>query len=768
MSQVALGQLIAERYRLEAELSRGSQGVLWRASDQLAGGAPMVLRQLAPGPQQQALRQVWGRLQGVLHPQVPRFGALIEAAGDLWLPREWQEGRTYADLQVARRQRQLVFGAGEVVLLLRQLLPVLAVLHSQDLIHGDLTPANLLRRERDGLPVLLDFGLVRGSFPGSSPGSSQGIPRGNGVGMDGGADPGPAGVTPGYGPPELVAGAPAEPWMDLYGLGVVALVLLSGEEPASLLDPVTLAWRWPASLDAEPALAAALGRLLAEDPAQRFASAGQALAAVQQLPMPESTGPVARADRTVVLVPQPLAEPAGATGSPTTNAPIPGPIAPGVVPSPEAGPSAGVPDHGLQGQPAGAEHPSPHARAAAAARALAQAQEEVAQAQAGAQPQAVGREQLAAPANLRARQDEKEAAAEGRLWPVVLALVLSAVVGTALGGLLLGRGKAPNPSDTGNPLQLPASLPPTEVDQRQQLLNRLRALQIDRGWFLKLVDASLLAQYPERGGRLPSDSLDDAPLRKVWNGLAEEWISRVEQLPLEIRTRLGSFSGGDWDKRQAGLVVQGLSSDVLQQLVSGSAQNLLPGRSSGGIPPEPFRQLWYAAAEQVLGGVQIQPIQAALGQMGVVSAEVSAGGARLFPIRLPPDSRLVLGVNGSPLMQMTVFGADGSVLEGQGPLRVVSLAKVGRSPVQLLVTNTGVAPAMLTLSLRADPVLRPAGVTAPVLPPGATPAPGQPAGSATPAPDGAAATSPSTPASPGAPPAPPTPSPSTSTSPSTN
>ena len=545
--------------------------------------------------------------------------------------------------------------------------------------------------------------------------------------------------------------------MDLYGLGVVALVLLSGEEPAALLDPVSLAWRWPASLDAEPALAAVLGRLLAEDPAQRFASAGQALAAIQQLAMPESTGPVPRADRTVVLVPQPMAAPthapAEAAAIPTAPAPTPHPSLD--VSRPQAGePQDGGPDPGIQAAPASADSPSPHARAAAAARALARAQAG-SQAKGGSQPEVMGRGQGTPPVNLRARQEDKEAAAEGRLWPVVLALVLSAVVGTALGWLLLGRGKAPNVNDATNPLQLPASLPPTEVDQRQQLLNRLRALQIDRGWFLKLVDASLLAQYPERGGRLPSDSLDDAPLRKVWNGLAEEWISRVEQLPLEIRTRLGSFSGGDWDKRQSGLVAQGLSSDVLQQLVSGSSQNLLPGRSSGGIPPEPFRQLWYAAAEQVLGGVQIQPIQAALGQLGVVSAEVAAGGARLFPIRLPPDSRLVLGVNGSPLMQMTLFGADGSVLEGQGPLRVVSLVKVGRSPVQLLVTNTGVAPAMLTLSLRADPVLRPAGVTAPVLPQGASPTPGQGAGSATPGQEAAPASSPSSSSSPTTPPAPP-------------
>ena len=661
MSSSVVGQVIGDRYRLEAELSRSSQGVLWRASDQLAGDAPVVLRQLAAEqPQRQAqLRELWPRLQGVLHPQVPRFGGLIEAENSLWLAREWQDGRTYAELLQVRRERQLVFGAGEVLLLLRQLLPVLAVLHSQELLHGDLTPSNLLRRDRDGLPVLLDFGLVRG----------QGVP----------AD----GVTPGYGAPELGRGDGAEPWMDLYGLGVVALVLLSGEEPAQLLDPTTLQWRWPAALEGEPQLQALLERMLAAEPGRRFPSAAAALQAAQELPMPDSTGPVPRADRTVVLVP--LAAP----------------------PEPEL-------------------PPLPVAAAA---------------------PAAV--------LPLRSRQEVKEEAAEGRLWPVVLALVISAVVGTALGWLVLSRGK-PSGTDAGPALQLPSSLPPAEIDQRQQLLNRLRALQIDRGWFLKLVDASLLAQYPERGGRLPSDSLDDAPLRKVWNELAEEWLSRVEQLPLEIRTRLGGFSGADWRKRQAALVAQGLSAEVVQQLVSGSAQNLLPGRSAADIPPEPFRQLWYAAAEQGLANVRIEAIQARLGQTQVVSASVDAGGARLFPIRLPDGSRLVLGVNGSPLMQMTVFGADGGVLEARGPLRVVSLGQVNRSPVQLLITNDGVAPALLTLSLRADPApdlpaMRPPAT--PAAPPSAVP-PSRSGRSD----EGAAPAQPS-PAQPGAvpPPAPPPP-----------
>jgi serine/threonine-protein kinase len=300
-------------------------------------------------------------------------------------------------------------------------------------------------------------------------------------------------------------------------------------------------------------------------------------------------------------------------------------------------------------------------------------------------------------------------AAEGGLWPVVIALLLSAVVGTALGWWWISRGQSGRPTPPDAALQLPSSLPPAEIDQRQQLLNRLRAMQVDRSWFLKLVDASLLAQFPERGGRLPGDSLEDAPLRKVWNELAQEWLARVEQLPLDIRRRLGSYSNADWEQRLRGLADQGLSGDVLRQLVSAQAQNLLPGRSGSTIPPEPFRQLWYAAAEQSLAAIQIEPIQArTTSEPQVLSAPVSAGGARLFPIRLPEGYRLVMGVNGSPLMQMSVFAADGALLEPSGPLRVVSLPPQARSPVQLLVTNEGVAPSLITLSLRADaPVPQP-------------------------------------------------------------
>jgi serine/threonine-protein kinase len=113
-------------------------------------------------------------------------------------------------------------------------------------------------------------------------------------------------------------------------------------------------------------------------------------------------------------------------------------------------------------------------------------------------------------------------------------------------------------------------------------------------------------------------------------------------------------------------------------------------------------------------------------------------------------------VNGTPLLQMSVYGADGALLEPKGPLRVVTLGSQKSSPVQLLVTNEGVAPAMIWLSLRADP-------PAPVPPaPTGSSAPGEaspatdssPSGAAGAGQEGSPANGPATPPPPVEPPPP--------------
>ncbi|MBM5791862.1 MAG: serine/threonine protein kinase, partial [Cyanobacteria bacterium M_surface_10_m1_298] len=138
-------ELIGGRYRLERDLSAESRGSLWRASDQAADAAAVALRQINDDPEPWLLR--WSRLQGVLHPQVPRCAEAIRVDGALWLPRAWVEGEPYAELDLAA-----------VVQLLKQLLPVLSLLHDQGLSAGALSSEQLLRRSSDGLPVLLDLG----------------------------------------------------------------------------------------------------------------------------------------------------------------------------------------------------------------------------------------------------------------------------------------------------------------------------------------------------------------------------------------------------------------------------------------------------------------------------------------------------------------------------------------------------------------------------------------------------------------------------------
>ena len=602
--------MLVERYRLEERLSGPDpvQGSLWRGVDLLAGEIPVVLRQVESPVSKQRLQRHWPVLQAILHPQIPRCGEQLELGEALWTVRDWQEGVSYAQLLHQREQRQMLFGPGEVLLLLRQLLPVLAVVHGRGLVHGDVNPRNLLRRSADGLPVLLDFGLVQAE----------------------GEDP-LAGATPGYAPRAQGRGESCAAWMDLHALGVSSLVLLTGRPPEQLLAPSGESWCWPEQLVLTADFQEALQRLLSEDPQRRFADAASALAALTSVPMPEQSGPMARADRTVPLAPQAIA--------------VAEPALPSLTPA-------------------------------------------------------------APPSRRLSRLEERELGAEGRLWPVVGALALSALVGSAIGWFLLSRhaslGKGPSTATDVVGQSQTTSLPPAEVDERQQLLSRLRALQVDRSWFLKLVNTAVLDRFPERGGRLPSDDLEDAPLRRVWNELAEDWLARIEQLPPTLRSRLGSLNQDDWSVQRAELVKQGVTPRAVEQLVSAGARDLLPGDARGLQPEEPYRQLWYAAAIESLRDVQIEQVEAKPRIATNLSLRIPAGGARLISVVVPAGASLVLGINGTPLMEMTVFGADGEVRAERGPLRVSTLPPDLGSPVQVLITNDGVSSGSFTLSCRAD------------------------------------------------------------------
>jgi formylglycine-generating enzyme required for sulfatase activity len=129
-----------------------------------------------------------------------------------------------------------------------QLLAALATAHAGGVIHADVTPSNIF--VQDGAPervVLLDFGLSR-------------LRAATAVAAIGG--------TPAFMAPEQLRSGRVDASSDLYAAGLVIAAMLTGQRPEA---PGALATAVDAIEDAS--LRAVVHRALAEDPADRFASA---------------------------------------------------------------------------------------------------------------------------------------------------------------------------------------------------------------------------------------------------------------------------------------------------------------------------------------------------------------------------------------------------------------------------------------------------------------------------------------------------------------
>ncbi|MEB0106508.1 serine/threonine-protein kinase [Pseudomonas sp. MH9.3] len=164
------------------------------------------------------------------------------------------------------------------VTLIRQIASALGYAHAQGLVHRDVKPANILFRA-DGTAVLSDFGIAK-----SLDDRTQFTQAGFAVG------------TPSYMSPEQARGQEIDGRADLYALGVVLYEILVGKLPYNGTDALSTALAH--LTEPLPELPVHHGRyqgvlrkLLAKDPAERFADAAALLVALDQLPMdsPEAT-----------------------------------------------------------------------------------------------------------------------------------------------------------------------------------------------------------------------------------------------------------------------------------------------------------------------------------------------------------------------------------------------------------------------------------------------------------------------------------------------
>ncbi|MEH1830120.1 MAG: serine/threonine-protein kinase [Nostoc sp.] len=283
---LAVGQVVDNRYQIIRQLGQGGFGRTYLAEDTKKSHQTCVLKEFAPQVQEhqdlQKAKELFEREANVLkklqHPQIPRFHASLQvqigAKDFFFLVQDYVDGDNYYQLLEQRESQGKTFSEEEVITLLQQILPVLSYIHSQDVVHRDISPDNLICRRSDNLPVLIDFGGVK-QLP-----ASQGFWRTKLVGNN------TLLGKKGYAPEEQLRQGQAFFSSDLYSLAVTALVLFTGKEPQKLYDSYQGIWRWGKEIQVSSHLEAVLKKMLAYKPSDRYQRAEQIL---KDLPSPTAT-----------------------------------------------------------------------------------------------------------------------------------------------------------------------------------------------------------------------------------------------------------------------------------------------------------------------------------------------------------------------------------------------------------------------------------------------------------------------------------------------
>jgi serine/threonine protein kinase len=283
------GTVLQNRYRLLSVLGQGGFGRTYLAENQGRFNELCVLKELIP-PQsggyaleksEELFQREAETLYQIQHPQIPRFWENFKQDQRFFLVQEYVQGETYRAILDRRKTQGFNFTEDEVKQLLVQLLPVLTYIHGNNIIHRDIAPDNVILREKDRLPVLIDFGVVKDLATRIHTGT---VPQANTA---------PQGTTVGklgYSPSEQMQTGRAYPSSDLYSLAVTAVVLLTGKEPQDLFDDNTLTWYWQRWATIDPGFAQVLNRMLSYRPGDRYGSAAEVLQVLQSgaSPAPQS------------------------------------------------------------------------------------------------------------------------------------------------------------------------------------------------------------------------------------------------------------------------------------------------------------------------------------------------------------------------------------------------------------------------------------------------------------------------------------------------
>lgn len=283
MSNNLVGQIIANQFRVDAFISAGGMGAVFRVWD-LKRNVPLAMKVLhADLAEDQVMFERFKRearaLRKLEHPNIVPFYGLYQVPSLTFLLERYIDGPTLKEV-LAGRPSGSMLRAQHVLSILKALCSAVGYAHSNNVIHCDIKAANVMI-DKGGHIYLGDFGIARHAE------------------SDVTAMPGAG--TPAYMAPEQILGSLVTQETDIYALGVLLFELLTGQRPfrgnevSSERSGNTINERIrfaqlnlpapdPRVLNAKisPAVSAIVLRTLEKDPSARFTSCQELFLALCQ------------------------------------------------------------------------------------------------------------------------------------------------------------------------------------------------------------------------------------------------------------------------------------------------------------------------------------------------------------------------------------------------------------------------------------------------------------------------------------------------------
>jgi len=291
----AVTAALGDRYAIDRELGRGGMATVYVAQDR-RHGREVAIKVLRPDVAaaigaERFLREI-AIAARLTHPHVLPLIDSGQAAGSLYYVMPYVRGESLRQ-RLAREGRLPLKDALRIA---RELGAGLDYAHREGFIHRDVKPENVLLA--DGLAVIVDFGIARAIAQAAGEHLTE-------VGLAIG--------TPDYMSPEQAAGdRELDGRCDLYGLACVVYEMLAGEPPfrggtarATIArhlsePPPPLRARRP---DAPAAVEQALARALAKDPADRFSTVAQFVAALEETGSGDAVRALVGQTRAIAVLP---------------------------------------------------------------------------------------------------------------------------------------------------------------------------------------------------------------------------------------------------------------------------------------------------------------------------------------------------------------------------------------------------------------------------------------------------------------------------------